>query len=139
MLKPTVQPLRVLLDSNALFTFLELKIDIFEELQRLLNRNVEFVVIHPVKIELELLANKKSFKLRRQANFALKLSERCKIVKVDVPDKITTDDAIIKVAKEWNTPVFTNDRQLRKRLRDISLPVIYVRQKSRLEIDGLIS
>jgi rRNA-processing protein FCF1 len=32
--------------------------------------------------------------------------------------------------------VFTNDRQLRNRLRDINVPVIYVRQKSRLEIDG---
>ena len=52
--------------------------------------------------------------------------------------KLPTDDVIVKVAKAWNSPVFTNDRQLRKRLRDISVPVIYVRQKSRLEIDGLI-
>jgi len=139
MSKTTVQPLKIILDSNALFTPLELKIDIFEELQRLLNRNIEYIVIYPVKTELELLANKKAFKLRRQANFALKLVEKCKIVHVDVPDSITTDDAIVRAAKKWNVPVFTNDRQLRKRLRDISLPVIYVRQKSRLEIDGLIS
>jgi rRNA-processing protein FCF1 len=140
MSKTATQPLKIILDSNALFTPLELKIDIFEELQRLLNRNIEFVVIHPVKAELELLANKDSNSMRRQANFALRLAvEKCKIVQVDVSDKITTDDAIVKVAKKWNTPVFTNDRQLRERLRDISLPVIYVRQKSRLEIDGLIS
>jgi rRNA-processing protein FCF1 len=134
-----VQPLKIILDSNALFTPLELKIDIFEELQRLLNRNVLCIVISPVKVELELLANKESVKLRRQANFALRLVEKCKMVPVKVPNRATTDDVIVKVAKEWNSPVFTNDRQLRKRLRDISLPVIYVRQKSRLEIDGLIS
>jgi rRNA-processing protein FCF1 len=140
MSKKTAQPLKIILDSNALFTPLELKIDIFEELQRLLNRNIECIVIHPVKLELELLANKESTKLRRQANFALRLlDEKWKIVEVYVSDKITTDDAIVKKDKKWNTPVFTNDRQLRKRLRDISLPVIYVRQKSRLEIDGLIS
>ncbi|MCL2643140.1 MAG: DNA-binding protein [Candidatus Bathyarchaeota archaeon] len=140
MSKTTNQPLKVILDSNALFTPLELKIDIFEELQNLLNRNIECIVIHPVKVELELLANKESVKLRRQASFALRLIvEKCKIVQVNVSDKCTTDDAIVKVAKDWNIPVFTNDRQLRKRLRDISLPVIYVRQKSRLEIDGLIS
>jgi rRNA-processing protein FCF1 len=46
------------------------------------------------------------------------------------------DDAIVKVASEWRSPVFTNDRALRKRLRDINVPVIYVRQKSRLEIEG---
>jgi uncharacterized protein len=139
MSKPLPQPLNIILDSNALFTPLELKIDIFEELKRLLNRNIEFVLISPVKTELELLANKESAKTRRQANFALRLAEKCKFVIVDVSDKYTTDDAIVKVAKDWNSPVFTNDSQLKKRLRDISVPVIYVRQKSRLEIDGLIS
>jgi rRNA-processing protein FCF1 len=139
MSKTTTQPLKIIFDSNALFTPLELKIDIFEELRQLLNRNIECVIIYPVKTELEMLANKKPDKLRRQANFALKLAEKCKIVSVTISGKHTTDDAIIEVAKNWNSPVFTNDRQLRKRLRDISLPVIYVRQKSRLEIDGLIS
>ena len=139
MSKPQPQPLKVILDSNALFTPLEVKMDIFEELRRLLNRNIDCVLLSPVKAELELLANKESPKIRRQANFALRLAEKCKFVPVDVSDKYTTDDAIVKVAKDWNSPVFTNDRQLKKRLRDISVPVIYVRQKSRLEIDGLIS
>ncbi len=139
MSKTSPQPLKVIMDSNALFAPLELKIDVFEELRRLLNRNVEFILLSPVKAELELLAKKESSKLRRQANFALRLAEKCKYVPVAVSDKFTTDDAIVRVAQDWNSPVFTNDRQLKKRLRDISLPVIYVRQKSRLEIDGLIS
>ncbi len=45
----------------------------------------------------------------------------------------------MRVAESWDSPVFTNDRVLKKRLRDISVPVIYVRQKSRLDVDGLIS
>jgi rRNA-processing protein FCF1 len=40
------------------------------------------------------------------------------------------------VARKCDCPVFTNDRKLRQRLRNINVPVIYVRQKSRLEIDG---
>jgi rRNA-processing protein FCF1 len=91
-----------------------------------------------VKRELEALSSKDSPKIRRQAIFALKISEKCKYVPVKEDEKITIDDAIIKVAKAWNCPVFTNDSQLRKRLRDISVPVIYLRQKSRLVIDGLI-
>jgi len=138
MSKP-LQPLKIIMDSNALFALLECKIDIFEELRRMLNRNIDYILLSPVKAELELLANKDSPKLRRQANFALRLAEKCHLVPISVSEKFTTDDVIIKVAKDWNTPVFTNDRQLRKRLRDISVPVIYVRQKSRLEIDGLIS
>jgi uncharacterized protein len=67
----------------------------------------------------------------------LKLAEKCKYVAVENSQKLSTDDVILKVSKAWNSPVFTNDRQLRKRLKDISVPVIYVRQKSRLDIDGL--
>jgi uncharacterized protein len=139
MSKTQTQPVKVILDSNALFASLELKMDIFEELKRLLNRNVDFILLSPVKAELELLASKESPKMRRQASYALRLAEKCKFVPVTVSDKFTIDDVIVKVAKDWNSPVFTNDRQLKQRLRDISVPVIYVRQKSRLEIDGLIS
>ena len=132
------EALKVILDSNALFVPLEFKIDIFAEVERLLNRNVDFILLSPVKRELELLAKKDSPKIRREAVYALKVAEKCKYVAVKEDEKLSTDDVIVKVAKAWNSPVFTNDRQLRRRLRDISVPVIYVRQKSRLEIDGLI-
>lgn len=134
------QPLKVILDSNALFVPLQFKIDIFEELKQLFNRNVEFVLLSTVKNELELLVAKDSPKISREAIFALKLAKKCKLVPIENNDeKLTADDAIVKVAKSWNSPVFTNDRQLKKKLRDISVPVIYVRQKSRLDIDGMIS
>jgi len=132
------EALKVILDSNALFVPLEFKLDIFVEVKRLVNRNVDFVLLSPVKRELELLATKDSPKIRREAVYALKFAEKCKLVAVDSDAEPSTDDVIVKVAKAWNTPVFTNDRHLRKKLRDISVPVIYVRQKSRLEIDGLI-
>jgi len=132
------ESLKIILDSNALFVPLECKLDIFVEVKSLLNRNVDFVLLSPVKRELELLANKDSPKLRRQAVYALRLAEKCKHVAVDEDEKLSTDDAIVKVAKAWGSPVLTNDRQLRRKLRDISVPVIYVRQKSRLDIDGLI-
>ena len=132
-------PLNVILDSNALYVPLEFKIDIFEELRNLLNRKIDFVLLSTVKRELEILSAKDSLKIRREAIFALKLAEKCKYVPVENDEKLTTDDAIVKVAKNWNSPVFTNDRQLKKKLRDISVPVIYVRQKSRLDIDGMIS
>ena len=132
-------PLKVIVDSNALYVPLEFKIDIFEELRNLLNRRIDFVLLSTVKRELEILATKDSSKIRREATFALKLAEKCKYVPVENDEKLSTDDAIVKVAKNWNCPVFTNDRQLKKKLRDISVPVIYVRQKSRLYIDGMIS
>lgn len=133
-----LEPIKVILDSNAFFIPLEFKLDIYEELRRLLNRNVEYVLLSSVKHELEVLASGEEPKMRRQADFALRLAQKCKLVAVDDKD-VKTDDVIVRIAKSWNTPVFTNDRELRRRLRDISVPVIYLRQKSRLDIDGLIS
>jgi rRNA-processing protein FCF1 len=132
------ETLKVVLDSNALFVPLQFKIDIFSELKRLLNRRFELILLSPVKRELKVLAEKGSPKMRKNAFYALSLAEKCKYVEVDAPASTPTDDILVKTAKEWSSPVFTNDRQLKKKLRDISVPVIYVRQKSRLEIDGMI-
>ncbi len=116
---------------------LEFKIDIYEDTKRVLNRNVEFILLSAVKHELEVLVAGEAPKLRRQASFALRLAEKCLLVAVDTNGEVV-DDVIVRVAKNWGSPVLTNDIALRRRLRDISVPVIYLRQKSRLDIDGLI-
>jgi rRNA-processing protein FCF1 len=129
--------LKVIMDSNALFVPLQFKMDIFSELERLLNRHFSLILLSSVKRELETLAEKGSPKMRKNAVYALKLGEKCTYVKVD-HENSQVDDVIVEMAEKWRAPVFTNDVVLRKRLRDISVPVIYVRQKSRLEIDGMI-
>jgi rRNA-processing protein FCF1 len=138
-LKNQKMPLKVIVDSNALFVPLQFKIDILAELARILNRNFELVLLSPVKRELETLAQKSSPKMHKNASFALSMAEKCKYVKVPEKKEEPTDDAILRIAKAWKVPVFTNDNLLKRKLRDISMPVIYVREKSRLEIDGLIS
>jgi uncharacterized protein len=132
------EPLKVILDSNALFVPLKFRMDIFAELKNLLNRNLDFILLSAVKNELEMLSEKGSPQDRKNAFYALKLSEKCKLVQVEQAKGMLVDDVIVKVAGEWRCLVFTNDSLLRRKLRDISVPVIYVRQKSRLELDGLI-
>jgi uncharacterized protein len=132
------EPLKVILDANALFVPLKFRMDIFEELKSLLNRNLDFILLSVVKNELEMLSEKGSPQDRKNAFYALKLSEKCKLVQVEQGKGMLVDDVIVKVAGEWHCPVFTNDSVLRRKLRDICVPVIYVRQKSRLELDGLI-
>ena len=132
------EALKIILDSNALFVPIEFKIDIFEEVERLLNRRVDLVLLSPVKRELELLATKDSPKIRRQASFALKFAEKCKYIPIGEDEKNKLTTSLLMLQKLGIRRVFTNDSLLRRRLRDIRVPVIYVRQKSRLEIDGLI-
>jgi len=136
--KPKKKTLKIILDSNALFVPIQFKIDVFEELKTLLNRNSELVLLTPIRRELEKLAEKGSPKMRKNASYALKLAEKCRLVEENKKYVGSPDDVIVQMAREWNCPVFTNDRELRKRLRNINVPVIYVRQKSRLEIDGRI-
>ena len=127
--------LKVILDSNALFVPLHFRIDIFEALETLLKRSFEPILLSPILHEIERLAEEGSPKTRKNAKYALKLTEKCKLVEVDKTD-VSPDDVIFEVAGEWVCPVFTTDIPLKKRLRDINVPVIYVRQKSRLEIEG---
>jgi hypothetical protein len=130
--------LKIVLDSNALFVPLQFRIDIFEELKNLLNRNFELVLLSPIQRELERMAKTGTFKIAKDASYALKLAKKCTLVEVNAHSFSSPDDTIVEMAREWNCTVFTNDRLLRKRLRNINVPVIYVRQKSHLEIDGRI-
>ena len=129
------KPVKIILDSNAFFVPIYFKIDIFRGIEQLLNRNIELILISPIKQELELLVEKKK---NKTAIFALQLALKCKYIELDVTKDSLTDDIIVEKANEWKAVVFTNDRMLKKRLRNISVPVVYVRQKSFLEIDGMI-
>ncbi len=132
-------PARIILDSNAMFVPLQFNIDIFQEIENLLNTKVELILLSPIRQELEKLAQKGSPKTRKDASYALRIAEKCKSIELDEEyANSSPDDAIIRVAREQEYPVFTNDRELRKRLRNINVPVFYVRQKSRLQIDGRI-
>ena len=132
---PPRKTIRVILDTNAMFVPIQLKIDIFQELKRLLNRNYEPVLLKPIQRELERLTREGSPQTKKRASYALKLAEKCTVVAVNEA-AASPDDIIFQTARRWNSPVFTNDRELREKLRNINVPVIYVRQKSRLEIDG---
>jgi rRNA-processing protein FCF1 len=49
----------------------------------------------------------------------------------------TVDDFLLRSAADKGWLVATNDSDLRRRLRRVGVPVIYLRQRAYLEIDGL--
>jgi rRNA-processing protein FCF1 len=129
--------IKVILDSNFLFVPLQFKIDIFDGIMILLNQRFELVILSPIHRELQKMAEKSQPKLRKQASLALKLAEKCGVIDVEKSVEETNDDVIVRVAAKWGKClVATNDRELRKRLRDINVSVIYLRQKSRFELEG---
>jgi rRNA-processing protein FCF1 len=132
------EPVKVVLDANFFFLSSQFNVDVFEELENLLNRRFEPILLSSTQKELQGLAESSSPKQRKQAQLALRLAEKCRVVDVEKGLKETYDDVIVRVAAEWKSPVATNDRELRKRLRKVGVPVIFLRQKRRLEMEGAV-
>lgn len=130
--------IKVVLDTNFLFVPSQFNLDIFEELAKLLNQRFEPILLSSTQKELQGLAQSDSQKIRKQAELGLRLAERCVSVSVEKGLTETYDDVVVRVASEWNSPVATNDRELKRRLRALGVPVIFMRQKRCLILEGSV-
>ena len=129
---------KVILDSNFLFVPLQFRIDIFDEIEKVVGEKVELTVLSTTLNELERLVRKGKNKVSRQAAFALEIARKCKVLNVKKLSTESNDDVIARTAKELRCPVATNDRMLKRRLRNMGVAVIYVREKSHLEMEGTV-
>ena len=122
----------VILDSSAIMMCFEFSIDLEDELTRLLGK-CHITVPKPIIEELEFLAKQEKGRKKRIAKPALDLAKRYDVSELDTIEK--GDNAVIYFAQELSGIVVTNDRELRKRLREISVNVIYLRGKKRLVLE----
>lgn len=127
---------KMIIDTNFLFIPSKFRLDIFEELPKLLGHNVEPVLLSQAYRELQKLAKSNSVKLSKQAQLGLKLAKKCRIVEVERKGNESNDDLILRIAVEWKCPVATNDRELRRKLRSVGVSVVFLRQKSLLAVEG---
>jgi rRNA-processing protein FCF1 len=129
-------PIKVILDSNFLMIPFQFKIDIFQEIEYLLQKKVDFVVPSAVKSELTGISSRGG-EGAPEASLALQLASRCRVVEVTLEPQETVDDAILKASQKLGAVVATTDIELKKRLRAINVPVVYLREKSKLEVEGV--
>jgi hypothetical protein len=127
---------KIIIDTNFFLIPSKFRLDIFEELDNLLGRRVEPVILSPTYFELQNLAASNSVKLSKQARLGLRLAGRCKVVEVERKVNESNDDLMLRVAVEWRCPVATNDGELRQKLRNLGVPVVFLRQMSKLEVEG---
>ncbi|MHC1585761.1 MAG: type II toxin-antitoxin system VapC family toxin [Candidatus Syntropharchaeia archaeon] len=119
----------VIVDTNGMMIPGTLGVDIFSELERL--GFVEVIVPRAVLRELETLKKRLKGKEKKAAEIGHMLSERCEIVEMNGK----TDDIIVELAKEREAAVFTNDRELKKRLKRENIPIVHLRKKKYLSIN----
>jgi len=129
-------PIKVILDSNFLMIPFQFKIDVFQEIEYLLQKKVDFVVPSAVKSELTGISSRGG-EGAPEASLALQLASRCRVVDVTLEPQETVDDAILKASQKLSAVVATTDIDLKKRLRAINVPVVYLREKSKLEVEGV--
>ena len=127
----------VILDSNFLFIPYRFGVDIFDELERLLGVPLRCLVPQCVIDELQSLDNDASPGFSKEIRFALKIIERCKIVDINPAEGEAVDDLLLRFAVQTGYPVATNDSELRKRLKNEKVSVIYLRQRAYLMLDGV--
>lgn len=115
-----------ILDSNALLIPWNFRVDVFEELRRL---GFTPTTIEPVRRELNALM-KNGF---TGARVALRLSARCKTLEPE--DGATVDDQILNTALKYKAAVVTNDKDLKRELREHGLHIVQLRNSKHLEVD----
>lgn len=130
----------VILDTNFLLIPGRFKLDIFEELNRILNFAHRVVVSDGTLRELEnLKAYAKKGADKQAAKLALDLLVAKGIGVIEQPD-MSVDDFLVQHASAavGDDKVFiaTQDAELKQRLRSVQVPVIVMRQRNHLEMIG---
>jgi len=115
----------VVLDTNALLMPFEMRINIDLAVRSLLG-DVRMVVPGPMVGELKNLENK-------HAKAALALARKYEIFQTET----SGDDAIVETALRLDAYVLTNDKELRRRLRELRIPLIYLRSNHHLVLETI--
>lgn len=113
--------------------------DIISELHRILDVKFRVVVPNVVLDELNVIERKSRGRDLMAVRMAKKLAERFETVEIGRFGERPIDDQIFDFAvRNERVIVCTNDKGLKKRLREKGVPVVYLRSKKILELEGML-
>lgn len=126
----------VIPDTNFLFIPGQFGVDIISELSRILDVKYQIAIPNVVIDEINTIIREGKVKGRDllAARIALKIAERFPKIYIGEFLSKSTDELLYEYAiTHDNVIICTNDRTLRKRLREAGVPVIFLRQKRNLK------
>jgi len=126
----------VCFDSSFLMLSAKFHIDVVSEAGKLVEGKTHFVVPAAVLSELKGLA-KSNGAPGRDARVALRLIEKRDIRTFDSKSGHGADAALVEASTLPNVIVATADLALRKKIRSVGKPVIFFREKAKLELEGI--
>ena len=129
-------PTKILFDTNFLLIPLRFGVDIFKEAERVFNQLPKYYVTRSVLKEIAILKQNASPSFVKDLCFAEKIAEKCIVLDMEADDDETVDESILRIAKEKGLVVGTTDTDLKRKLREVGIKVLVLRQKKYLELIG---
>ena len=124
---------KVILDTDFLVHCATVKVDYIEELKRILDFNYKVFIIDKTLDELDNIIENQKGKAKADAKLAKAILKANKILKIKTKKDRIVDDLILGVADK-DTVVATMDADLKRRLKQKSVPIIVIRQKKYLKL-----
>lgn len=121
---------KVLLDTNFFLVPCQLGVNIFSELDRVIQTDYTLIILKPQLEELKKLSKEAKGNDKIAARLGLELARGIRVIE----SSLNGDEAIIEFAKRNKCIVCTNDSELRKRLKQQKTSTVFVRGKQKLEM-----
>lgn len=136
---------KIILDTNMLLVPGQFTVDIFSELERIIEEPYEIIILEETMKELRKIASEGKGNDQRAAKLGLLLLEQqqtkyrstsesqCKDLKIIPGSGTYADDAILAIAED-DCFVATNDTALKHRLLDRGIRVVFLKQQQYLTV-----
>jgi len=127
--------MKIILDTNFLLIPAEFGIDIFTEIERIIDFEHELCVIDKTLEELDKIMAEQKGKDKRAAKLAKDMVLRKGLKIINTTTQGNADKAILEIAEKAKIVVATQDKLLRAELKKKGAYLIGLRQKKHLFID----
>lgn len=131
-------PITVVVDTNFLAVPAQFGVDIFREAERVIEQAIEFVLLDSVLDEIDAkIENSEDRMELRMFRIARDMSDKCKIVSSEGLSG-SVDDQLLEYAGKVNGILATNDKELKTRARNAKIPVLLLRGRKHLTLEGIV-
>jgi rRNA-processing protein FCF1 len=118
--------MKVIIDTNAVLIPATLGVDIFEEIDRVMEKTYKLYVLSGTIDELGTIINSKK-KYKTAAIVGLKLLSSKNVSVLSSTGHV--DDEIVRIAKKEKVTIVTQDKELKKRVKQYHAIILTLRQK----------
>ena len=122
---------KIFLDTNFLMSIMQFKIDIFSEIDRIIDETYTILVLDKTIQELEEIIKTQKTKEKKAAQFALKAVRIKNISVYETKENKDVDDILAGLSRDNNVIIATLDKDLKKRLEG---KMMVIRQKKFVEL-----